>query len=134
MRNASLWFYEIMIYIANNINRKKNEENCNEILMHAIDIIEENLDNPFFGVKQLALKLNISTRTLNRYFNREAGTNPKLFIDTKRFNHAISLLQETSLKLEDIAHECGYASSSYFCRLFKGKMHQTPTEFRNKII
>ena len=44
------------------------------------------------------------------------------------------LMTETKAKLETIAEECGFTSTSDFCRAFKAFTRVTPTVWRETIL
>ena len=47
---------------------------------------------------------------------------------------ARALMTETELKLDSIADECGFTSTSDFCRAFKAHTKVTPTVWRQTIL
>lgn len=47
-----------------------------------------------------------------------------------RTEKAQVLLQDTNLSVSNIAHEVGYENVEHFIRIFKKKLHMTPTEYR----
>ena len=53
------------------------------------------------------------------------------YIQTKRLEGAIRLMQDTNLKLNEIATRVGFDSPSYFTTFFKKKMGVSPQEYRN---
>ena len=49
-----------------------------------------------------------------------------------KIGRACSMLENTNMTVEEIAHAVGYDSLEYFYRLFKRKMGVTPKEFKKK--
>jgi AraC-like DNA-binding protein len=69
-------------------------------------------------VEILSQKFNMSTRTLERVFNKNAGMAPKEFIGIIRFQKALKMLQKNKLKgrLFDVAFEAGYYDHAHLTR------------------
>ncbi|PLL72842.1 AraC family transcriptional regulator, partial [Klebsiella pneumoniae] len=40
------------------------------------------------------------------------------------------LLRGYDLKVKEIAHNCGFVDSNYFCRVFKRYTERSPSEYR----
>lgn len=70
-----------------------------------------------------------SLRTLQRRLAEEGLTYSRL-VEQVRFNTAIRLLQDPSLKLLNIAIELGYSDAAHFTRAFKRWTGISPREFR----
>lgn len=70
-----------------------------------------------------------SLRTLQRRLAEEGLTYSRL-VEQVRFNTAIRLLQDPSLKLLNIAIELGYSDAAHFTRAFKRWTGTSPSEFR----
>lgn len=82
-------------------------------------------------VKLLAKKLNVNRRTLERYFNKELHRTIREEIHRCRIYRAITLLQQTNVKIEQIALMAGFPSYVHMIRVFKRTLGKTPSEFRN---
>jgi AraC-like DNA-binding protein len=74
-----------------------------------------------------------SLRTLQRRLAEEDLTYSRL-VEQVRFNTAIRLLQDPSLKLLNIAIELGYSDAAHFTRAFKRWTGISPSEFRALLI
>ncbi|HYF50945.1 MAG TPA: AraC family transcriptional regulator [Planctomycetota bacterium] len=77
-----------------------------------------------------AVELNPSY--LSRCFKRVTGLTVVDFILKTRIEAAKSHLQEGSGSIKEIAFMSGFASSAYFCRIFKRFERQTPLEYAQK--
>lgn len=51
-------------------------------------------------------------------------------IQQLRIRKACELLEQTDWSVADVAEQTGFASSSYFHRMFKRSLGVTPTDFR----
>lgn len=90
---------------------------------HSIDITN-NLIAKHFGYHPYhlsALFLTSEKITLHKY------------IDKVRLECARNMLVQTNKQIGDIAYECGFKDSSYFCKFFKKYMSVSPVQYRNLI-
>lgn len=93
--------------------------------------IEESFTNPDFGLfgnEQYA----ISEVYLRRLFVKNYGLQPVKYLTALRINRAKELLSFSTLSVEECANESGFASSQYFCRVFKNMVGITPAEYRKQ--
>ncbi len=67
---------------------------------------------------------------LMRLFNRETGRSPHKWLTAIRLLEARKLLEETDLKLEEVASRCGFGSVSHFKQLFRQASGCTPGQYR----
>ena len=82
-------------------------------------------------IKRLASKLGVTRRTLERYFNKELHRTIRDEIHRCRIYRAITLLQQTNIKIEQIALMAGFPSYVHMARVFKRTLDKTPSEFRS---
>lgn len=92
-------------------------------------IIEENLSDPEFGVRQLAKKLYMSQSSLYRKVEALTGQTPKLYIRSYRLKRAAQLLEAKFGNVTDVAFEVGFSSTPYFTRCFKQTFHCLPSDY-----
>ena len=65
-------------------------------------------------------------------FKEMNGLTPWDYINIKRVNRAIELLQSTDLTILNIATQCGFDNSTNFYRIFKQITGNTPMQIRSK--
>ena len=70
----------------------------------------------------------------SRLFWRARRASPKEVCRRLRVERAQQLMARSALTLEEVAHECGYAHASHFCRDDKAEPGLTPTPWRRKLI
>lgn len=90
-----------------------------------------NPDKGFPGLDQVATQLSVSSRTLRRHL-RSCGTTFQALRDEARRAHAIMLLEQSQLSLDDIARGLGFADSAGFGRAFQRWAGETPSNFRKR--
>lgn len=71
---------------------------------------------------------------LSKLFKQETGENVSNYISRKRLEKASQLLQDSELRIADIAHMVGYKKNQYFIQLFKEKYGVTPYQYRRNTI
>lgn len=84
------------------------------------------------GLSQMCRELDVSLPHLTRQFHLQTGQSPIKYLTSLRLEHAISLLFNTSMGLEEIAAECGYSNSNYFSKVFRKNMGISPAQYRNR--
>lgn len=100
-----------------------------------IDYVENSYSDSTLTNKSLAASFGISEVYLRKLFSKHFATTPKQYITDIRISQAKRLLSEGRLKVADVAERCGFTNQYHFCRIFKEKAGQTPTDYikENKI-
>jgi transcriptional regulator GlxA family with amidase domain len=97
----------------------------NNKLADAIEIMRSALENPL-SPSEISACVGLSTRQLERLFSRYLRSTPKSYYTKLRLENARSLLQQTSMKVIDVAFASGFNSPSHFSRLYKKNFGSTP--------
>lgn len=66
-------------------------------------------------------------------FKKETNSTLTDYVNRKRIEHAIMLLNSTSMQIQTIATHCGIPDLNYFTKVFKKYIQMTPKEYRTKI-
>lgn len=83
------------------------------------------------SLSDLARRSGLSRAVFTARFRRATGESVQQFIIHRRVKYARELLQKPDLSIAEIAQIAGFESASYFTRIFKRRMHLTPSEYRN---
>lgn len=83
-------------------------------------------------LEDLASHVHLSRHYLVHLFRSETGKTPFEFITSTRLEQAKRLLACTNLSIAEIASQCGFESSSYFCRRFRTAFGMTPRSFKKE--
>ncbi len=74
--------------------------------------------------------LNLTPSYLSKLFRKETGVTLTEYVNQKRIEHSIFLLNTTDLPIQTIGQYCGINDINYFTRLFKKQVGRTPSEYR----
>lgn len=80
----------------------------------------------------VAERFNISANYLSRLFQQRGDIGFAEYLSYVRLERAKFLLRRYPFPLEEVSHRCGFRDVKYFCRLFKSRFGQTPTEYRRE--
>ena len=86
--------------------------------------------DPTLSLKVLASKLNMSTHHLSQIINQKTQNNYYDLINQYRITEAKRLLQESDMKIIDIAYDVGFNSKSSFYTEFKKQSGLTPSHYK----
>lgn len=96
-----------------------------------LQIIEDHLDDPKFGITVLAKKLGIGERQLQRKVKEMLGKSPVQLINSIRLHQAKSALMLYKYSITEITFQFGFSSPSYFTKCFKKEFGISPTDLLN---
>jgi AraC family transcriptional regulator of adaptative response / DNA-3-methyladenine glycosylase II len=82
------------------------------------------------NVDDLADRLGVTSRHLRRLFTRHLGASPLAVAHTQRLHFAKTLIDQTSLPMQDIAVASGFGSTRRFNDTFRKAYGRTPRELR----
>jgi AraC-like DNA-binding protein len=80
-------------------------------------------------IRQLAVDLRTTPRTLQRHFATDVGITPKMLARIVRFQHVFSAWREDSTTLSRVAAECGYFDHAHLVRDFRELAGEAPASF-----
>ncbi|WP_284118084.1 AraC family transcriptional regulator [Acinetobacter seifertii] len=84
----------------------------------------------FFKMKDVADKLHLTERTLQRQLAKE-GVTFQVLVDQIRERYAKKLLNHHEYSISFISEKLGYSEVTHFTRAFKRWTNQTPKQYRN---
>ncbi|WP_373089254.1 GlxA family transcriptional regulator [Sneathiella sp.] len=98
-------------------------------LLAAISCMEDNLEEPL-SCSDLATKVGLSTRQLERLFQKYLKFSPTRYYLGLRLDRARYLLTQTSLPIIEVALACGFVSASHFSKCHREHFGRTPSDER----
>ena len=96
-----------------------------KLFREAINYMNDSISSGI-SVNELAEKLNISTSTLKRLFDKYAGMSVHKYFTAIKINTATSLLS-SGLGVGTVAERLGFSSSAYFSAVFKRETGKIPS-------
>lgn len=84
------------------------------------------------ALHDMASRAGVSPEHLVRLFQQYERTSPVRYLWQYRMKQAMSLLTNTGLSINEIAHRCGFKTSHHFARMIKGTTGCTASEFRQR--
>jgi len=102
------------------------------IFDEALVVIERNYDDHRLTVDDLARRVFVSRRQLQRAFT-EADTSVQERLHAVRMEHAAELLRKTSLPVSEITRSVGYRHSAQFAKAFRRYYGRAPSQWRKSL-
>ena len=96
----------------------------------AIEYIEAHLDAPM-TVAEIANHVFLSPAHFRRVFKAGTGEAVWVFVQRRRIERAMAMLEQTDRPIVDIANQCGFAHQAHLTRLFKRRFGITPGRVRS---
>ncbi len=85
------------------------------------------------SLKAQADLLNVNSSYLSTLFKKETGSTLTEYVNRKRIDHALLLLNSTNMQIHLIAQYCGIPDVNYFTKTFKKIIGKTPREYRESV-
>ena len=85
------------------------------------------------SLKHFAKELNQNASYLSTLFKKETGEALTDYVNSKRIEHALFLLNTNDLQIQTIANSCGIDDLSYFGKLFTKYVNMSPSAYRSSI-
>jgi transcriptional regulator GlxA family with amidase domain len=83
-------------------------------------------------VPALAERAFMSPRNFARVFTAQVGVTPAAYVEQLRIERARTLLETTSMQLEEIAGRCGFGTVETLRRAFARQLHVSPSAYRDR--
>ncbi|MGQ7868765.1 nickel-binding protein [Sunxiuqinia sp. sy24] len=105
-----------------------------KFLDQLMNYIEETWQNQDLHVDDLGKHLGYSRSQLYRRMVSLTGMSPNNFIREYRLNKALSLINQQSGNISEIAYETGFNSPSYFAKCFHKKYGLSPSDYQHQLV
>ena len=100
-----------------------------KLLQRLLSIFENHIEEPGFGVENLAREVGISRVHLNRKIQALTNLSTSDFIRTLRLQRAAQMLSKASGTISEIAYKVGFSNLSHFSKAFRKHFGQLPSDF-----
>ncbi|WP_167646607.1 GlxA family transcriptional regulator [Mameliella alba] len=108
------------------------QDDLSPIVSRAIEVFAADMTTPV-SVAELAERLEISPRHLERSFKQATGQNPTTYFRWLRMQAARQIVMYTNDAVADVAAAVGYASAKHFTRHYRAEYGLSPQEDRKRI-
>lgn len=85
------------------------------------------------SLKKQAELLDVNPSYLSTLFKKETNCTLTEYVNRKRIEHAIFLLNSTSMQIQTVAQYSGIPDVNYFTKTFKKLVGKTPKEYRERL-
>ena len=96
-------------------------------------LMEENLDDDQFGIRQLCLAVGMSRAQVYRKFRTLTDKTINEYLMSFRLHKAKEMLRTTGLNVSQVAFEVGFKNLSHFSRAFNAEFGRNPSEFKKEV-
>lgn len=122
----------IAVESATSALQRDDENHFPAPLKLALQLMRSNLDEPL-SKQDLSTHTNLSTRALERLFNKYLDTSPAKHYMQLRLHRANELIIQTRQTLSSISDACGFVSSAHFSRAFHRYYGYAPSTLRRSV-
>jgi AraC-like DNA-binding protein len=98
-------------------------------IQQVVEWLQKHFDQPI-SIADLAEDFGYSEGYFFRAFRRYTGQSPAAYLTAIRMQHAVQIMQRTTLTFDRIARIVGYQDPLYFSRLFRKTYSQSPSAYR----
>ena len=123
--NFIIHYYEnILNYISTN-----KISSAKSMVKKCMELVEQNISNPFLSVKWLASQLYINENYLSRIFHKESGIFLIKYINNQRLIKAKHYLDHGYNSIQAVSQMTGFSDPLYFSKCFKKKYGVAPSKY-----
>jgi len=97
----------------------------------AVAFISENLAGDL-SIKNISRNIYVSKSVLYKSFRTNFDCTVSEYINARRVEKSIELLTKTDLSIEEISQQIGFASASYYSRIFKKIKGMSPLKYKKE--
>lgn len=112
--------------------REQRQRGSEDICSRAINIINEQYNNPMLSLGEVSSAVGITPNYLSTLLKKEHGLSFKEFLTKKRMEIAKDLLKYTGMKVWEVAEKSGYNEQHYFSYSFKKYTGESPNAYRRR--
>lgn len=107
-------------------------KNYSRLIRDCLNYIDFHYMEPL-SLEQLARRFSVNKNYLSSRFHKEVQTTVTDYINRTRVQHAVQLLDQTALSMQQIAEKCGFADANYFTRIFRKLNGSSPNDYRKSM-
>jgi len=113
--------------------KEQNSYNTDSKIQVVVQYIESNYFDINLNLNNISAHFEITPSYLSKKFREKYGLSIIDYLYQIRISHSLKLIQDTSLKINDIAQMVGFQDSNAFIRIFKKYHGCTPGNYKMTI-
>lgn len=117
--------HQLLLSLLENQHNQKYSQNVEKVLQ----ILHEKYKEPL-TLKEVAEHLHLNVMYLGQLFKKETKKSFSAYLNHLRMEQAKWLLIHSNQNINEISNEIGYNNTTYFSKLFKKIVGQSPSEYR----
>ncbi len=128
------YLYEIMRYFSEQFEmviRAIGNNSSDSVFDDILYYISQNYSQSL-KLESIAPLFGYNSSYLGKLFNQKMGQNFNSYLDQVRLTEAVRLLDETTMKVYEIAEQVGYKNVDYFHQKFRKQYEMSPAEYRRR--
>ena len=114
-------------------NARKADPTDSQRMKQMMNYVHEHYRDKIY-LEEISSSAGISPRECSRCFKRQIGLTPMDYLNQYRVRMAADELRMTAKPISIIGEECGFASDSYFGKMFRQYLNCSPREYRRKSV
>lgn len=126
--NSCLYRF-ISLFLFPEVKIKSHEEQ--DTISDSVQFLKDNIHR-VLTVEDIAGHFHYSTSHFSALFKEKTGWSPLGYFIRLKIHHTCQLLDQSTLRIKEIAARVGYADPYYFSRLFCKMMGVSPNKYRQK--
>ena len=111
-------------------SEKKEDNRQLRAVKKVCSYIDENYSSDV-SLNDLAELVGLNPSYLSSIFKDIIGVSFSAYLENRRTEEAIRLMQSGTLRISQVAEAVGYSSPNYFSRVFRKRMGMSPEQYRN---
>lgn len=129
---AALHLHREMVHKYSLLVKNHSLQNYSPLIRKVITNVDADLTSDL-SLKAQAKLLNINASYLSNLFRKEMNLTLTEYVNRRRIEYAVTLLNSTNMQIQLIAQYCGFTDVNYFTKTFKKFIEMTPQEYRRHI-
>jgi AraC-like DNA-binding protein/mannose-6-phosphate isomerase-like protein (cupin superfamily) len=123
------YLFQLLLWMNTEENKTEKAESSDQRINQILCYINENYQN-LDTIEEIANHFYISKYHLCRSFSKNMGISLVTYLNTVKVRAACNMLQKGTQSMTEIAFQCGFHSSAYFCKVFKQETGCSPREYK----
>lgn len=112
------------------VSQQDDRQELPLVVQKAVEFIQENFSDHTISVQSVSDAVNVSSGRLGVLFRKSLGKSINEYLTDVRIAHAIYLLENTSLKIYEVADHSGFNASHYFSDIMYKKTGRRPIDYK----